>query len=293
MTICFVGNVKFSREMLKHLLSKDDNQIVGIITKENSNFNSDHSNLSDLALENKVPFKYVRDINSKENNKWIKDLHPDIIFCFGWSALLKKSTLNIPKLGVVGYHPSFLPKNRGRHPIIWALALGLKETGSTFFLMNEGVDTGKIINQKKVKIHQSDDASKLYDRIILVAKKQLDIILQNFNSKSIKFLDQSFEGNEWRKRGKEDGKIDFRMSSENIYNLVRALTKPYPGAHVSINDRDYKVWKCKIGEKYPNNIESGKILEFLENNVLVIKTGNGSILLLDHEIETSKLINYI
>ena len=65
MRICFVGNVKFSREMLKHFLSKDKVKIVGIITKENSNFNSDHSNLSDLAIKNNLPFKYVRDINSK------------------------------------------------------------------------------------------------------------------------------------------------------------------------------------------------------------------------------------
>ena len=89
---------------------------------------------------------------AKANNKWIQDLNPDLIFCLGWSSLLKRSTLDIPKFGVIGYHPSLLPKNKGRHPIIWALALGLKETGSTFFLMNEGVDTGKIINQKRLKL---------------------------------------------------------------------------------------------------------------------------------------------
>ena len=107
--------------------------------------------------------------------------------------------------------------------------------------MNEGVDTGKIINQKKIKINQSDDASKLYDKLTSVAKVQIDTIINNFHSKNIKFLDQLSEGNEWRKRGREDGKIDFRMNSENIYNLVRSLTKPYSGAHVSINDFEYKV----------------------------------------------------
>ena len=137
-----------------------------------------------------MPFKYVRDINSKKNNKWIQDLNPDLIFCLGWSSLLKRSTLDIPKFGVIGYHPSLLPKNKGRHPIIWALALGLKETGSTFFLMNEGVDTGKIINKKKIKINQSDDASKLYDKLTSVAKVQIDTIINNFHSKNIKFLDQ-------------------------------------------------------------------------------------------------------
>ena len=60
-------------------------------------------------------------------------MRPDIIFCFGWSRLIKEELLKIPKKGVVGYHPAMLPKNRGRHPLIWALALGIKTTGSTFF----------------------------------------------------------------------------------------------------------------------------------------------------------------
>ena len=78
MTICFVGNVKFSREMLKHLLSKDDNQIVGIITKENSNFNSDHSNLSDLALENKVPFNIPDEFVGTYNVRFSKRINLDV-----------------------------------------------------------------------------------------------------------------------------------------------------------------------------------------------------------------------
>ena len=77
-------------------------------------------------------------------------------------------------MGVLGYHPAELPKNRGRHPIIWALVLGLKRTASTFFFMDEGADTGDILSQYKINISKNDNAETLYNRIIEVAMKQVD-----------------------------------------------------------------------------------------------------------------------
>ena len=68
--------------------------------------------------------------------------------CVGWSKLIKKEILNIPKKGFIGYHPSLLPKNRGRHPLIWAKILGLKKTEATFFMLNDKAETGEIISQK-------------------------------------------------------------------------------------------------------------------------------------------------
>ena len=79
-------------------------------------------------------------------------MKPDIIFCFGWSSLIKSEVLNLTKLGVVGYHPAMLPNNRGRHPLIWAKILGLTQTGSTYFFMDEGADTGDILDQSSFEI---------------------------------------------------------------------------------------------------------------------------------------------
>ena len=76
-----------------------------------------------LCEKNKIPYKCVDDINSKDNFDWIKSFKPDIIFCLGWSNLLKKNILTLAPMGVLGYHPSELPKNRVRHPLISALAL--------------------------------------------------------------------------------------------------------------------------------------------------------------------------
>ena len=95
-----------------------------------------------MCRKNNIPVRYTPSINSEEVIGWISDLAPDVIFCFGWSQLFKKKLLNIASLGVIGFHPALLPANRGRHPLIWSLILGLKETGSSFFFMDEGADSG-------------------------------------------------------------------------------------------------------------------------------------------------------
>ena len=104
------------------------------------------------------------------------ELGPDAIYCFGWSHLLSQEVLRAAPLGCVGYHPALLPWNRGRHPIIWALALGLSQTGSTFFLMDEGADTGDILSQRTVPIEDEDDAGTLYEKLKAVACNQTEEI---------------------------------------------------------------------------------------------------------------------
>ena len=128
----FVGSVEFSRKLLETILKIQKVKIVGIATKSKSRFNTDHSDLSDLAILHGIPYKYVKDINAPHITDWI-DSPPDVVLCFGWSSLISEPLLSLCSNGVIGYHPAKLPQNRGRHPIIWALVLGLESTGSTFF----------------------------------------------------------------------------------------------------------------------------------------------------------------
>ena len=278
MDAVFIGCVKSSEVFLRKLCELDIN-IVGVITKAQSNFNSDFVDLSTLCKENAIDCIFVEDINDKDSVSYIKNKKPDIIFCLGWSRLLKQQILEIPRLGTVGFHPAALPYNRGRHPLIWALALGLQETASTFFLMNEGADTGDIISQKKIHINYEDDAATLYAKVLKAGCTQLEEIVNGLNNGKLMPLRQTVsDGNSWRKRGITDGKIDWRMSSRAIYNLVRALTKPYVGAHFEYKGREYKVWKVKeIETDSYDNIECGKIIEVFGLNHFMIKVYDGLI----------------
>ena len=278
MKIIFIGSVLFSKEILEHLLKKKI-KISLVITKKINIKKSDKVDLKSIAKKNKIPFLYVKKINDKKNIEVIKSYKPDVIFCLGWSELLKEEILKIPKIGTVGYHPSDLPSNRGRHPIIWTLVKGLNTTASTFIFINSGIDTGDIISKKKIFINFNDDADKLYKKLIKSAKKQIEEIISNLNKNKIEVVKQNKKiGNYCRKRNYNDGKIDWRMSANSIHNLVRALAKPYDGAHFFFNKKEFKVWKVKIIDNEFINSECGKIINVIKNMPL-IKCGEKSILI--------------
>ena len=149
--------------------------------------------------------------------------------------------------------------------------------------MDEGADTGDILEQMSFDISFHDDINDIYNNMTRVALNQIEIFypkLINGNYDRIKQIDK---GNTWRKRNKLDGLIDFRMSTSSIVNLIRALTKPFPGAHCEINGKEYKIWKCEPGSFTLNYLEPGKVLEISEN-IIEIKTGDGSIRLTEHEL---------
>jgi methionyl-tRNA formyltransferase len=186
--------------------------------------------------------------------------------------------------GVVGFHPAALPANRGRHPLIWALVLGLDYTASTFFFMDAGVDSGDILSQREVIIDPDDDARSLYDKVTRIALEQMEEFFPLLPSGSSQRKKQDPGlANTWRKRGRKDGEIDWRMSAQSIQNLVRGLARPYVGAHFfTVGGMEIKVWQAAVINDAPPNIEPGKILRH-EGAKPVVKCGNAAICLLETE----------
>lgn len=284
MRIIFIGTVEFSQKALRELIELRAN-IVGVLTKEKSKINSDFADLSNTCKQHQIHYRYTKDINMVENIEWIKSLKPDILFCFGFSQILKEEILSVAPMGVVGFHPAKLPQNRGRHPLIWALALGLKRTGSTFFFMDSGADSGDILSQQEIDIDYHDNARSLYDKVTNTAIRQIKEFLPKLQDGSFHRTPQDHsKANYWRKREKGDGKIDFRMNSRGIHNLVRALTKPYVGAHLLHNGKEIKVWAAKESELTQDNIEYGKVLDISRGEILV-KCQNRGVSLVKHEFE--------
>jgi len=188
--------------------------------------------------------------------------------------------LRLAPLGVVGFHPTALPANRGRHPLIWALVLGLEKTASTFFFMDTGADMGDILSQREIIIQVDDDARTLYDKVTLIALQQIEEFLPELTLGVFQRHKQDQRtANTWRKRSSEDGRIDWRMPARSIYNLVRGLAKPYVGAHIIVNGREIKVWKVAIVSDVSTNIEPGKVLMRTASGA-VVKCGDDAICLL-------------
>ncbi|WP_037445969.1 methionyl-tRNA formyltransferase [Skermanella stibiiresistens] len=279
----FIGCVELSHALLRRLLTSGVAVPVGVVTREASPFNADFRSLADLAMEADCPIHFADDGNSAAMADFLRDLSPDVICCVGWSRLLPKAVLDIPPKGVIGYHPAALPNNRGRHPLIWALALGLSETASTFFLMDEGADTGPILDQRPVIIHPDDTARTLYARVAETALVQIGDIMAGIGAGTTVAVPQDHgRATVWRKRGPRDGEIDWRMSAKAIFDLVRALSHPYPGAHCQAGGSPVKVWRAGIGPPAPANLEPGRVLD-VSNRGILVKCWDGSVLLMEHE----------
>lgn len=275
----FIGCVDTSRAALKTLLEVDGLSIKSVVTRKGSAVNSDFCDLTDICVDHDIPFHFEDPKAREASVDFLATYELDVIFCIGWSYLLDERMLSLPTLGVIGFHPALLPKNRGRHPIIWALALGLEETASTFFLMDKGADSGPIASQVPIKIDVSDNATSLYEKVLTVSQKQLAQLGSDLVDGSASFIEQNHrEATYWRKRTRKDGVIDFRMEASAIHNLVRALAPPYPGAEFVYNGCHTVVKSSSISsDDYSNNIEPGKVLAKEDSRILVKTSGRSAI----------------
>ena len=253
MRIVFIGAVDFSYHCLEIILGEGAN-VVAIFNPENQSarLNSDYADLAPLADEYKVPLHRIAKIRDESTIDLIRSLQPDIIFVFGFSQLIPKQVLDIPPMGCVGTHPALLPRNRGRHPLIWALVEGLSESGLTFFYLDEGADSGDILWQKSFPITMDDDAGSLYVKIKALASQGIKEFLPNLqNGTALRLQQDHSRASYWRKRTEADGLINWNNSALSIYNLVRALTSPYPGAHTFIEGKRVTILKCRIESMQP------------------------------------------
>ena len=283
MKIIYIGIVDFSHHGLAQTL-KCKGDIVGIVTSKNRDHNDDFCDLTPLAKQYNIPIHYCLNINDKKTIEWIKNHDPDIIFCWGWSQIIGKDLLSVPKMGIVGSHPTLLPENRGRHPLIWSKALGLKKGGLTFFFMDEGADSGPILSQESFNIDHQDTANDLYEKVKVIAIEQIEEFLPKLISNNYRVVEQKSENSSyWRKRTIEDGVIDFRMSQKAIINLVRALSKPYPGAQIIFKNQNITIWEItEYNNEVTKNIEPGRVIS-ISNNKPAIKCYDGAVLLEKYE----------
>ena len=289
MKVGVIGCVEFSEAMLRTLLDAPEVEVVGVVTKTMSAFNSDFRDLGPLAQSHGAPVFHQGAGDQQAMIDWFRALAPDVIFCVGWPNLLDEGLLDIPRHGVVGYHPTDLPRNRGRHPIIWTLALGLEETASTFFRIDGGVDSGPILSKVKVPIGPDDDAGVLYARLIEAGRAQLSEIVRRLATGRQTLTEQDLgQGNVWRKRSKADGRIDWRMSARTIHNLVRALNRPYPGAWCEVGSgearREINIWKTRPAPCDQINLEPGRVLK-VAGAVILVKAGDGAVEIIEHDFD--------
>lgn len=194
--------------------------------------------LKEFCEDNQIDFLMVDNINDKICQEKIKQYEIDWLFIIGWSQIAKFNILNSPKFGVIGAHPTLLPQGRGRASIPWAIIKSLKYTGVSFFVMDEGVDTGMILDQKKIKLSLNESASSLYKKVVESHIEIISKLIPNLINSKVNFIRQDdSKASYWPERKPKDGEINLSGSVYEAERLIRATTKPYPGAFFFRNSK--------------------------------------------------------
>ncbi|MPM10342.1 Methionyl-tRNA formyltransferase [bioreactor metagenome] len=188
----------------------------------------------------------------------LKEINPDVIVVIAF-RMLPESVWRIPSKGTINLHASLLPQYRGAAPINWALINGEKQTGLTTFFINENIDTGDIIMQNAVEISETDNFGSLHDRLREMGKDVILKTLEVIENGSGSAVSQSSKPGFFKaapKLNRENTRIDWSNSAENIYNHIRGLS-PFPGAWTTLTDRNGNEQILKIADSQVNNTESG------------------------------------
>lgn len=207
--------------------------------------------LDDLAGKYNVPLLKTNHINDQAVLDAVKKYEIDWLFIIGWSQIAGEKVLNSPKYGCIGMHPTLLPEGRGRAAIPWAILKGLKKTGVTMFRLDNGVDTGDIIGQEEIALDSRITADELYDQVNSAHIR----LIQNYwgpivnNTIRLRKQDQA-AATEWPGRKPEDGEIKPGMTMEEAERLVRAVTRPYPGAFYDCGQEKMIIWKADVSRNY-------------------------------------------
>jgi methionyl-tRNA formyltransferase len=215
--------------------------------------------LNEFAEKRGIPLLKINHVNDQEVVDALKEHDIDWLFIIGWSQIANKEVISAPKLGAVGAHPTLLPKGRGRAAIPWAIIHGLDKTGVSFFKMDEGVDTGKILGQQIVPIEENETASTLYDKVNEAHETLITSLWPNLLNHTFELVTQDeSQATYWEGRTPKDGELRSDMSVEEADRLIRATTRPYPGAFQVKGGFKYIIWSAEI----VNDLQGEDILEF-------------------------------
>jgi len=260
-------------ECLDALITRGEN-VIGVLTheddpKEQIWFRS----VATLARSHGIPVYTPESVNTSLWTTRIREIAPDIIFSFYYRNLISEEILAVPRLGAFNMHGSLLPKYRGRVPINWAILHGEKETGVTLHHMVKRADAGDIVDQEAVPIGPEDTAFDIFKKVTLAARKVLERSIDAIKDGTAPRTKQNdSQATTFGGRKPEDGRIDWTESSERIYNLIRAVTHPFPGAFTEVNGTRLFIWEAK-----PLGRGVGRPGTVLSIEPLRVATGSGSL----------------
>lgn len=246
MRLLFCGTPQFAVPTLKHLLALPDFEIVGVITQPDRPRGRGHevsfSPVKELALAANLPVYQPEKIRAPEVAELLRKLSPDCIVIIAYGQIIPAGLLSIPKFGWINLHASLLPKYRGAAPLNWAIVNGETRTGVTTMRIDAGMDTGHMLLQREIEIGPAETAPQLSSRLSELGAPLMAETLRGLAAGAIVPRPQNHaEATHTPLLKKEDGRIDWSLPAEKIYNRMRGLA-PWPGAYTTFRGQTCHVW---------------------------------------------------
>ena len=283
--IAIIGCTKSTENLINELSKNKDINLLGLITLDESlaDKKARYVNLDSKNFNLDFEIMKVKNLHDESLIKKIYSWNLDVLIEIGWSQKIPVSILNIPKAGTVGIHNSLLPAYQGGASLNWALIKDYSTWGTTLFHLEENIDAGEIIFQEKFNITDNDDINTLFlksDKLsIEMINRYLPLALKN---SAPRIKQNPSEISKTPRRRPEDGAICWKANNRTIFNLVRALRKPYPPAFSFLSGKKVLINGASLESK--KIAEAGTITEIKDSGI-VVSTGSGSILLTEIEYE--------
>ena len=226
-----------------------------------------------------IPVLRIADANAPESVRAIADRAPALIAVVGWTRLISEELLALPARGCIGFHASLLPRHRGRAPVNWSIIKGETVTGNTMMLLNPGIDTGVIVDQRATPIYVDDTCASVYDRVAGLGADMLrDNLTQLLDGTAHTRSQDERHADVLPKRTPAMGVTDWRRSPVEIHNWVRAQTLPYPGAFTHLEGEQVMIWATALPRATGAHGVPGEIVGMSEEGV-VVASGSGAVTL--------------
>ena len=289
MKICFLGNHTVGATALRVLRREAD--VVAVVAHPEDQEDGVRY-VSVFAEARRMGIPVIRAVGKSPELEQLMDAaQPDLIWISDYRYLIPVAVLRLARRGAVNLHPSLLPKYRGRAPINWAILKGETQLGLTAHFVDEGADTGDIIAQSAFALGQNQDVGDALNRLYPLYETMTAEVLAAFRSGSVpRRAQEAKAATVFPRRTPEDGLIDWNETANEVWNLIRAVAAPYPGAFSAWSEGILRVWKAEAICALPaaRRRKPGEIVSVSDDGaVLVVACRDAAIIITKFELELS------
>lgn len=290
MRVIFMGTPDFATGTLEEIV-KAGHEVVGVVTQPDKPKGRGKTMMptpvKETALKYNLPVYQPRKVREPEFVELLRSLKPDVMVVAAFGQIITKEILEMPKYGCINVHASLLPAYRGAAPIQWAVINGDKESGVTIMQMDEGIDTGDMIEKAVVPIAEDETGGSLFDKLSHTGAKLCVKVLKDLEEGTAVREKQPEESTTPYAKmiDKKMGEVDWKKSAKEIEQLIRGLN-PWPSAYTKVHGKTLKLWKAKVLLE-TSQMKPGQIVKVTKDS-LAVQTGQGMLEIQELQLEGKK-----